>query len=164
MKRLLRRTLLGLTLPLLLSNVAGQAQHSDGAVRVRMVVNPDGSRTTYKFNDAERTCVAEMTTDDGKLREKIRYQLDDAGRFSTGRIFAPDGKLRFASRYKYDGAGRMEEETQMNESGAVLHRIVYGYDQNGKLTGYSIFDGDGKLENRVGAPTSSASPKVRSKK
>jgi DNA-binding PadR family transcriptional regulator len=167
MGTLLRRTMLSLAFALLLSTAAAQPpqrDESDGTVRVRMVMNSDGSRTTYRFNDAQRKCLAETTTEDGKRREKIRYELDDAGRFSTGRIFGPDGKLRFKSRYKYESGGRIEEETQMNESGAVLHRIIYTYEQSGRPTGYSVFDGTGKLENRVVAPTPGAPPKVRGKK
>jgi len=136
----------------------------DKPVRVRMLVNPDGSRTTYQFNDARHQCVAETTSERGKLRQKIRYELDEAGRFSSGCSFGPDGKLRFKSRYKYDGAGRMEEESQINEQGTLLHRIVYNYDQSGRGTGYSVFDANGKLLNRVISPTQIAPPKPREKK
>jgi hypothetical protein len=57
----------------------------------------------------------------------------------------------------------MEEETQMNEKEAVLSRIVYSYDPNGRQTGYSIFDGNGKLLGRTTAG-SVAPPKPRGKK
>jgi hypothetical protein len=129
-----------------------------------MLVNSDGSRTTYRFDDAQHKCVAETTTEEGQLRQKIRYELDETGRFSSGRTFGPDGKLGFASRYKYGGAGRLEEETQTNESGAVLHRIIYRYDESGRPTGYSVFDGNGKLERRVGVPGRGSSSKARGKK
>ena len=128
---------------------------------VRM--NADGSKTEYKFDDAKHKAFATTTNPDGKLREKIRYELDEAGRWLTGRKFGPDGKFQFKSRYKYDAAGRLEEEAQMTDKGVVLHKIVYSYDQNGKQTGYSIFDGNGKLENRIMAPNpnAQASPKKR---
>jgi hypothetical protein len=167
MQTLLRRTILGFALALLLSIAAGQSQQRDGsvgAVRVRMTVNSDGSRTTYRFNDVERICVAKTTSEDGKVLENVRYELDEAGRFLAGRIYGPDGKLRFKSRYKYDSAGRMEKETQMNEQGDLLHRIVYSYDQTGNPTGYSVFDANGKLENRLMVPTSSVPAKVRGRK
>jgi hypothetical protein len=135
-----------------------------GAIRVMVTMNTDGSRTEYKFDDARRKAVATTTNSDGKLREKIRYELDEMGRFSTGRVFGPDGKFRFKSRYKYDAAGRMQEETQMSEKNDVLHRIVYSYDSNGKATGYSILDGSGKVLSRTTAPTAAASPKPREKK
>src|SRR6266480_5272323 len=135
------------------------------AVRVTVSMNADGSRTVYKFNDAQHTAVATITDQDGKLREKIRYELDDAGRFSSGQISGPDGRLRFKSQYKYDGGGRLQEETQSAEDGTILHKIVYSYDQNGKRTGYSIFDGAGKLLGRttplITGPSSS--PKSREK-
>jgi len=135
------------------------------AVRVTVSMNADGSRAVYKFNDAQHTAVATITDQDGKLREKIRYELDDAGRFSSGQIFGPDGRLRFKSQYKYDGGGRLQEETQSAEDGTILHKIVYSYDQNGKRTGYSIFDGAGKLLGRttplITGPSSS--PKSREK-
>jgi hypothetical protein len=134
------------------------------SVRMMVTTNPDGSRTVYKFDDAKHKCVATTTNQDGKLKEKIRYELDEAGRFATGRIFGPDGKFRFNSRYKYDGAGRLEEETQTSEKDAPLNKIVYSYDQTGKQTGYSIFDGSGKLLGRTTAPTPTASPKTHQKK
>jgi hypothetical protein len=143
---------------------AQSSNEKDKPVRVRMLVNPDGSRTTYKFNDAQHKCVAETTSENGKLREKIRYELDEAGRFSSGRSFGPDGKLRFKSQYKYDSAFRMEEESQSSEQGTLLHRIVYSYDQSGRGTGYSVFDGQGKLLNRVIAATPTVPSKPREKK
>jgi len=162
----LRRTIFGFALALILSIAAAQSRRSedDGAVRVRMIVNSDGSRTTYRFNDVERKCIATTTSEDGKLREKVRYELDDAGRFLAGRIFGPDGKLRFKSRYQYDSTGRMEKETQMNEQGDVLHRIIYSYDQTGRPTGYSAFDAKGNLKNRLMVSTPSAPTKARGRK
>ncbi|MGH8102709.1 MAG: hypothetical protein ACREIW_15545 [Chthoniobacterales bacterium] len=167
MQTLRRRTIPGFALTLLLSIAAAQSQQrveSNGAVRVRMTVNSDDSRTTYRFKEVERKCVATTTSKDGKMREKIRYDLDEAGRFLTGRIFGPDGKFLFKSRYKYDSAGRMEKETQMNEQGDVLHLIIYRYDQTGRPTGYSVFDANGKLENRLMVPTPSAPAKARGRK
>ena len=84
-------------------------QARSDAVRVTVSMHPDGSRTVYKFDNAERKAVATTTDPDGKLRETIRYELDDAGRFSSGEISGPDGRLRFKSRYKYDDAGRLLE-------------------------------------------------------
>jgi hypothetical protein len=129
----------------------------NGAVRVTVSMNTDGSRTIYEFDDAQHKAIATTTGEDGKLREKIRYDIDEAGRFSSGTIFGPDGHLRFKSRYKYDSSGRLQEETQSAENGALLHKIVYSYDQTGKRTGYSIFDTDGKLVGRTVA--GSPSPK-----
>src|SRR4030095_12298695 len=80
----------------------------NGAVRVTVSMNADGSRTVYEFDDAEHKAIATTTSEDGKLREKIRYDIDDVGRFSSGTIFGPDGRLRFKSRYKYDSSGRLE--------------------------------------------------------
>jgi hypothetical protein len=51
-----------------------------------MSMHPDGSRTVYKFDNAQHKAVATTTDPDGKLRETIRYELDDAGRFSSGDI------------------------------------------------------------------------------
>ena len=96
------------------------------------------------------------------MRSKIRYQLDDAGRFASGLVFGPDEKFRFKSNYKYDGAGRIEEETQLGKDDAVLNKIVYSYDAAGKQTGYSIFDGSGKLSGTNGNPSAEPrSPKPR---
>ena len=127
-----------------------------------MTMNADGSRTEYKFDDANRKAVATITNPDGKLRQKIRYELDEASRFSSSRVFGPDGKFRFKSKYKYDVNGRLEEETQMTDKDAVLSRIVYSYDQAGKPTGYSVYDGNGKLLGRTSDPgAAKAAPKKK---
>lgn len=135
------------------------------AVRVTVSMHPDGSRTVYKFDNAQHKAVATTTDPDGKLRETIHYELDEAGRFSSGEISGPDGRLRFKSRYKYDDAGRLLEETQSTEGGTLLHRIVYSYDASGKQTGYSVFDGSGKLVrgNSAAKVRPSSSPKAREK-
>jgi hypothetical protein len=145
----------------------GQVSEQTGsdAVRVTVSMHPDGSRTIYKFDNAQHKAVATTTDQDGKLRETIRYELDDAGRFSSGEISGPDGRLRFKSRYKYDDAGRLLEETQSAEDGKFLHRIVYSYDASGKQSGYSVLDASGKLVGgKSAAKTSPASsPKAREK-
>src|SRR6266516_5167805 len=76
------------------------ATNGNDAVRVTVSVNADGSRTVYKFDDAQHKAVATTTGQDGKTREKIRYKMDEAGRFSSGLVLGPDGHLRFKSRYK----------------------------------------------------------------
>jgi len=140
-------------------------QNPSDAVRVTMSMHPDGSRTVYKFDNAQRKAVATTTDPDGKLRETIRYDLDDAGRFASGEISGPDGRLRFKSRYKYDDAGHLLEETQSAVDGALLHKIVYSYDAAGKQTGYSVFDASGKLVGGKSAakPRPSSTPKARAK-
>jgi len=152
MNRPLRSTITSTALWLALA-AAGPSQTAEqsdsGTVRVTVAINQDGSRTVYKFDDAQHKAIATTTGEDGKLREKIHYQLDEASRFSSASIFGPDGKLRFKSRYQYDNAGRMQEEVQTDANDAVLHKIVYSYSEAGKPTGYSVFDANGKLINRV---------------
>jgi len=143
--------------------VFSQPTDQTGTVRVTVSMNADGSRTVYKFDEAQHKAIATTTGQDGKVREKIRYQLDDAGRYSSGMVFGADGRLRFKSNYKYDNAGRLQEETQAAENDALLHKIVYNYDQEGKPIGYSVFDASGKLIGRTGAPSANSSPKPRAK-
>src|SRR4030095_8700421 len=140
-------------------------QTRSDAVRVTVSMHPDGSRTVYKFDNAEHKAVATTTDPDGKLRETIRYELGEAGRFCRGEISGPDGRLRCKSRYKYDDAGRLLEETQSAGDGTLLHKIVYSYDASGKQTGYSVFDPSGKLVSGTSSPKvrPSASPKAREK-
>jgi hypothetical protein len=95
-------------------------QAQSNAVRVTVSMHPDGSRTLYRFDNAQHKAVATITDPDGKVRETIRYELDDAGRFSSGEISGPDGRVRFKSRYKYDDVSRLSEETQGAEDGALL--------------------------------------------
>ena len=125
------------------------------ANRVTVSMKADGSRTVYKFDDAQHKAVATTTDQEGKLREKIHYDIDEAGRFSSGTVFGSDGRLRFKSQYKYDDSGRLQQETQSADNGTLLHKIVYSYDPAGKQTGYSIFDANGKPVGRTitGSPT-----------
>src|SRR6266480_2309865 len=140
-------------------------QAGSDALRVTVSMHPDGSRTVYKFDNAQHKAVATTTDPDGKLRETIRYELDDAGRFSSGEISGPDGRLRFKSHYKYDDAGHLLEETQSAGDGALLHKIVYSYDAAGKQTGYSVFDTSGTLigGKRDGKARPSPTPKAGGK-
>ena len=163
MRLLLLRSTIGCALLLCAAKSAfGQSPDTteNNAVRVTVSMKADGSRTVYKFDDAQHKAVAITTDQDGKLREKIHYDMDEAGRFSRGAVFGPDGRLRFKSQYKYDGSGRLQEEIQNAENGALLHKIVYSYDPAGKRAGYSIFDANGKLVGR----TIAASPTPKRKK
>jgi hypothetical protein len=166
MQLLLRRQIIALAAFVLLAQ-AGLAQspepNESGTVRVRVTMDWDGSRTVYKFDDAHRKVVATTTDPDDKVRKRIEYDLDESGRFVSANVFGPDGRLRFKSRYTYDSAGRQQEEIQTAEDGAVLHKIVYSYDQTGRQTGYSIFDGSGKLLGRTTAPIIAASPSPKSR-
>src|SRR5881227_1843993 len=135
------------------------------AMRVTVSMHPDGSRTVYKFDNAQHTAVATTTDPDVKVRQTIRYDLDNAGRFSSGEVLGPDGRIRLKSRYKYDDAGRILEETQSAADGTFQHKIAYSYDPSGKQIGYSVLDASGKLVSRTGgaAARPSASPKPRDK-
>ncbi len=128
------------------------------AVRVTVSLNADGSRTTYRFDDVNHKATATTTNREGKPLGKTDYTLDDSGRFATGMVYAPDKRLRFRSTYKYDDAGKLTQEVQSDKNDAVLHKIVYAYDSLGKQTGYSIFDGAGKLVGQTTAPSVSATP------
>src|SRR3954453_8825228 len=118
-------------------------------VRVTLSVNDDGTRTAYEFDPANHKATATTTTAEGKQQGKIRYVLDDAGRFASGEVYGPADKFRFKSVYKYDPAGRLSEETQSSRDGVLQNRIVYAYDKAGKQTGYSVYDGAGKLLGRA---------------
>jgi YD repeat-containing protein len=164
--RIMKRIRFALACALLIWGTAtAPGQAPADAVRVTMSMHPDGSRTIYNFDNAQRTAVATTTDPDGKVRQTIRYELDSAGRFSTGEVSGPDGRVRFKSRYKYDDAGRILEEAQSAADGTRLDKIVYSYDSSGKQTGYSVFDASGKLISRTGgiAARQSPSPKPREK-
>jgi hypothetical protein len=128
------------------------------AVRVTISLNADGSRTTYQFDDANHKASATTTNREGKSLGKTHYTLDDNGRFATGVVYGPDKRLRFKSTYKYDGAGKLTQELQCDKNDALLHKIVYAYDSLGKQTGYSIYDGAGRLVGQTAAPSVSATP------
>src|SRR5205814_9940509 len=118
-------------------------QSESGAVRVRVAINPDGSRTLYKFDDSQHAATATTTDEGGKLREKMHYKLDDAGRFASASIFGADGKLKFKSRYRYNDGGRLQEGLQLDGHEAVWHKSDYSYQEAGKPTGYAVFGADG---------------------
>jgi hypothetical protein len=144
--------------------VAAQPVPSPEAVRVTISLNADGSRTTYQFDDANHKATATITNREGKSLGKTHYTLDDSGRFATGIVYGPDRQLRFKSTYKYDDAGRLTQELQCDKDDAVLHKIVYAYDSLGKQTGYSIYDGAGRLVSQTTAPSISAAPSKKKKR
>ncbi len=128
------------------------------AIRVRVALNSDGSRTTYEFDNARHKATAATTTADGKLVSRILYETDEASRFTSGVIFGPDDKFRFKSIYRYDGAGRLEQETHLRKDDSVIDKLVYSYNQAGKLTGYSVYDASGKLVASSTTPTPTPKP------
>jgi hypothetical protein len=155
--RLFRSTTL-LLLATLAGIAAAQPVPSPDAVRVTISLNADGSRTTYRFDDANHKATATTTNREGKLSGRTHYTLNDSGRFATGMVYGADKRLRFKSTYKYDDAGRLTQELQSDKNDAVLHKIVYAYDSLGKQTGYSIYDGAGKLVGQTNASAPSPTP------
>jgi hypothetical protein len=114
--------------------------------------NADGSRTVYEIDS--HTCFATVFDRDGKVREKIRYELDNLGHPTSRTVLDAEGKVRSKSLYQYDKVGRVLEETRLGQDNSMLHKIAYAYDQSGNRTGYSIFDGNGKLLNQQGPAAS----------
>lgn len=136
------------------------AQTPSGDVHVSIVLNTDGSRTTYETDLPNRKSIATTTEADGKLREKIRYDLDENGRFLRSDVFGPRDQFRFSAKYRYDGNNRLVEETHFAKNQTVLGRVVFRYDANGRQIGYSAYDGAGKLLGQTTA-AASASPSKR---
>src|SRR5438067_7665955 len=95
------------------ANAAAQVapNEADQPVRVNVTVNPDGTRTTYQFDQAHHQATATTTTAEAKVTGKIKYAIDEAGRFSSGVAFGPDDKFLFKSIYKYAADGRLDQET-----------------------------------------------------
>ncbi len=137
------------------------AQSSDDTVRVTMTMNPDGSKTVYRIDNAMHESVATTTTAKGKPGGKIIYTLDDEGRYASGRVFAANGALRFKTLYRYDTAGRLAEESQLDKNDEVMHRFVYSFDGEGRASGYAVFDGAGNLLGRTTPKNTSPPPKRR---
>jgi hypothetical protein len=135
------------------------SQEENSEVRVSVVLNADGSRTTYQTNAANHKTVATTTGKDGKLREKISYDLDENGRFARAEILGPREQFRFFAQYRYDGSNHLIEETHFAKDQSVIGRIVFRYDAAGHQIGYSTYDGSGKLLGQAAAP--SASPAKR---
>ncbi len=125
------------------------AQSGDDTVRVTVTMNPDGSKTVYQTDGANRRSTATTTAANGKALGRIIYKLDAAGRYESGEVFAANGKLRFKTRYRYDAAGHLLEEAQLAKDDSVQNRIVYSYDAAGHQSGYAIYDGEGKLLGRT---------------
>jgi hypothetical protein len=123
----------------------GETSTPNDSVRVSVTLNQDGSRTIYKFDSPNHRATATTTGGNSKPQGKIEYTLDDAGRFSGGEVFAADGKFLFRTTYRYDPSGHLQEESRFAKDGHPLGKLVYSYDAAGKQTGYSVFDGAGKL-------------------
>ena len=158
------------SLAVLSSTVLSPAQvapnDTEQPVRVNVTVNPDGTRTTYQFDQAHRQATATTTTAEGKVTGKTQYEIDEAGRFSSGLVYGADNKFMFKSVYKYTGNGRLDEETHLNKDDSLINRIVYSYDANGRQSGYVVYDAAGKVVGRttpvVAKPEET--PKPRKKK
>ena len=136
------------------------ASPAPDAVRVTVSMNADGTRTTYEFDGPSHRATATTTSGEGKVVGKIRYLLDDAGRFASGDVYGPNEQFRFKTLYKYDAAGKLIQETQLGSDDVVRNKIVYAYDKNGRQTGYSVYDGAGKLLRQTpgAAPLRSPTP------
>ncbi len=129
------------------------AQAVPGEPRVSIVLNADGSRTTYETDAASRKCLATTNGTDGKVREKINYDLDENGRFARGEVLGPKGEFRFIALYKYDANNHLSEETHLAKDESVLGKIIFRYDSSGHQSGYSAYDGTGKLLGQTAAAT-----------
>jgi len=139
---------------------------SDQPVRVNVTVNPDGTRTSYQFDQAHRQATATTTTPQGKVTQKIKYQIDEAGRFSSGIVLGPNDKFLYKSTYKYTPEGRVSEETHLDKKDVVVNKLVYSYDANGRQTGYAVYDASGNIMGRT-APVQAqdaGSPKPKKKR
>jgi opacity protein-like surface antigen len=139
---------------------------SEQPVRVNVTVNPDGTRTTYQFDQAHRQATATTTTPEGKVTGKIKYDIDEAGRFSSGLVYGPNDKFLFKTSYKYTPQGRLDQETRLTNDGNVINKLVYSYDGNGRQTGYVVLDASGNVIGQT-SPVSanpSATAKPRKKK
>jgi YD repeat-containing protein len=139
---------------------------SDQPVRVNITVNPDGTRTTYQFDQARREATAITTTVQGKVTQKIKYQIDEAGRFSTGMVFGPNDKFLYKTAYKYTPEGRLGEETHLDQKDTLVNKLVYSYDANGRQTGYVVYDASGNVIGRTSPVQGkgAGSPKPEKKK
>jgi hypothetical protein len=129
------------------------ASDSSDAIRVKVALNADGSRTVYQFDSAKHEATATTTEPDGKARGKIIYQVGEAGRFVSGVVFGPDEKFLFKSLYKYDAAGRVEQETHLARDDSVINKVIFKYNSSGKQIGYSVVDPTGKVISGTVSPT-----------
>src|SRR5438067_8816435 len=151
------------------ANAAAQVapNEADQPVRVNVTVNPDGTRTSYQFDQAHHQATATTTTAEGKVTQKIQYQVDDAGRFSSGVVMGADGKVLYKSVYKYTPDGRLDQETHLGKGDAVVNKLVYSYGADGRQTGYVVYDASGNVIGRTSpmqaAPSSSAKPRKKKK-
>jgi YD repeat-containing protein len=139
-------------------------ESGDQPVRVNVTMNPDGTRTTYQFDQAHKQATATTTTAAGKVTTKIKYEIDDAGRFSSGVVSGPDGKFLYKSVFKYAGDGRLDEETHLDKGNVLVNRLVYSYDPNGRQSGYVVYDASGNVIGRTTPVESKAAATPKPKK
>jgi hypothetical protein len=139
------------------------APNDSDSVRVNVTLNPDGTRTTYEFDQAHHQATATTATTEGKVTGKIKYTIDDAGRFSSGLVYGPNDKFLFKTAYKYTPEGRLDQEIRFTKDDAVINKIVYSYDSNGRQTGYVVLDASGNIVGRTSpvnaTPNATAKPR-----
>jgi YD repeat-containing protein len=158
--RVIRHLLL---LLLLLASASFSLRAQDdgsGEIRASVVLNPDGSRTTYETDAAARKSTAVTTSPEGKVRKKINYDLDENGRFMRGEVLGPKGEFRFFAQYKYNTDNRLSEEIHLDKQNEVIGRILFHYDGAGHQTGYAVYDGAGRLLGET-APAAAGNPAKR---
>ena len=114
-------------------------------IRVTVSQHPDGSRTAYQFDPANKKAKASTTDAAGKSLGTINYELDDLGRFARGESLDAAGRFQFKAIYKYNPAGQLQEELRLTKQDVVQIKLVYSYNGEGQQSGYAVYDPNGKL-------------------
>jgi YD repeat-containing protein len=114
-------------------------------IRVTVSQHPDGSRTAYQFDPANKKAKASTTDAAGKSLGTINYELDDQGRFARGESLDAAGRFQFKAIYKYNAAGQLQDEVRLTKQDVVQMKLVYSYNTDGQQSGYAVYDPNGKL-------------------
>jgi RHS repeat-associated protein len=90
---------------------------------------PNGVKTTYGYDDLDRTISIVYTKADGTVLASETYTRNAGG--EPSKVVREDGSYTL---YEYDPAVRLSKETPYNPTGVAVRAISYSYDLDGKRT------------------------------
>jgi YD repeat-containing protein len=90
---------------------------------------PNGVKTTYGYDDLDRTISIVYTKADGTVLASETYTRNAGG--EPSKVVREDGSYTL---YEYDPAVRLSKETSYNPTGVAVRAISYSYDLDGKRT------------------------------
>ncbi len=102
-------------------------------VRVKVTLNPDGSRTAYEFDTAHHTATATTTSRDGKPAAKFSTSSMRPAVSRPALFTARTGSFASRAYISTTTPAGCRKRRNSTKDGAVISKIVYTYDSAGKV-------------------------------